>query len=99
MWRVNETFFNLRVSNKQFVGLEDEGGKNKLVAGLDSPGKKETFEIVRNNDDRNRVRIRAANGLFLQVVEYFWLMLLIRIRTVKDCVGDLFVYIRQYQRV
>lgn len=64
MWRVNETMFNLRVSNKQFLRLEDE---NKLVADIDSPGNKETFEIVRNEDDPNMVRIRASNGLFLQV--------------------------------
>lgn len=64
---MNETAFNLRVSNKQFVGLEDENGENNLVANLDSPGNKETFEIVRNDDDPNKVRIRAPNGLFLQV--------------------------------
>lgn len=64
MWRVNETMFNFRVSNKQFLRLEDE---NKLVADIDSPGNKETFEIVRNEDDPNMVRIRASNGLFLQV--------------------------------
>lgn len=64
LWRVNETMFNLRVSNKQFLRLEDE---NKLVADIDSPGNKETFEIVRNEDDPNMVRIRASNGLFLQV--------------------------------
>jgi hypothetical protein len=68
LWRVNETSFNLRVSNKQFIGLEDE---NKLVADIDSPGDKETFEIVRNNDDPNRVKIRTPNGLFLQVYIYF----------------------------
>ncbi|CAJ2677015.1 unnamed protein product [Trifolium pratense] len=65
LWRVNETSFNLRVSNKQFIGLEDE---NKLVADIDSPGDKETFEIVRNNDDPNRVKIRTPNGLFLQAI-------------------------------
>ncbi|AET04533.2 putative glucan 1,3-beta-glucosidase [Medicago truncatula] len=68
LWRVNETAFNLRVSNKQFVGLEDENGENNLVANLDSPGNKETFEIVRNDDDPNKVRIRAPNGLFLQAI-------------------------------
>ncbi|XP_058768019.1 probable glucan 1,3-beta-glucosidase A [Vicia villosa] len=65
LWRVNETMFNLRVSNKQFLGLED---KNKLVADIDSPGNKETFEIVRNDYDPNMVRIRASNGLFLQAI-------------------------------
>nr|ADD09589.1 unknown [Trifolium repens] len=65
LWRVNETSFNLRVSNKQFIGLEDE---NKLVADINSPGDKETFEIVRNNDDPNRVKIRTPNGLFLQAI-------------------------------
>lgn len=68
LWRVNETAFNFRVSNKQFVGLEDEGGGNKLVADSDSPGNKETFQILRSDYDPNRVRIRAPNGLFLQVL-------------------------------
>lgn len=68
LWRVNETMFNLRVSNKQFLGLKDE---NKLVADIDSPGNKETFEIVRNDYDPNMVRIRASNGLFLQVCTFF----------------------------
>ncbi|KAL1326957.1 hypothetical protein HN51_037067 [Arachis hypogaea] len=68
LWRVNETFFNFRVANKQFMGLESEGeGGNNVVANSDSASSSmETFQIVRNDGDPNRVRIRAPNGLFLQ---------------------------------
>ena len=52
MWRINETHFNFRVFNKQFLGL---------VAISN------TFEIVKNSNDSTRVRIRASNGFFLQV--------------------------------
>lgn len=68
LWRVNETAFNFRVSNKQFVRLDDQGGEIKLVADSDSSGNMETFLILRNDDDPNRIRIRAPNGLFLQVL-------------------------------
>ncbi|XP_027366047.1 probable glucan 1,3-beta-glucosidase A [Abrus precatorius] len=67
LWRVNETAFNFRVSNKQFVSLNQDGG-NKLVADSDSPSDMETFQIVRNDDSPNRVRIRAPNGQLLQAI-------------------------------
>ncbi|XP_057419357.1 probable glucan 1,3-beta-glucosidase A [Lotus japonicus] len=66
LWRVNESTFNFRVSHKQFVGLEDENGGSKLVATSDIPTNMETFQIVRNDGDPSRIRIRAPNGLFLQ---------------------------------
>ncbi|XP_061345004.1 probable glucan 1,3-beta-glucosidase A [Gastrolobium bilobum] len=66
LWRVNESTFNFRVSNKQFVRLDNQVGGNKLVANSDSPSDMEAFQIVRNDDDPNRIRIRAPNGLFLQ---------------------------------
>lgn len=74
LWRVNESTFNFRVSHKQFVGLEDENGGSKLVATSDIPTNMETFQIVRNGGDPSRIRIRAPNGLFLQVL---WPYLLI----------------------
>ncbi|KAI6687702.1 hypothetical protein NL676_024530 [Syzygium grande] len=67
LWRINETLFNFRVANKQFVGLDSGGDGVGLVATCHSPGAPETFEIVRNPDDASRVRIKASNGLFLQV--------------------------------
>nr|KYP31419.1 Glucan 1,3-beta-glucosidase [Cajanus cajan] len=67
LWRVSDSSFNLRVFNKQFVGLENQGSGNKIVAVSNSPSKPETFEIVRNSDDPFKVRIKASNGLFLQV--------------------------------
>ncbi|KAL3733223.1 hypothetical protein ACJRO7_022708 [Eucalyptus globulus] len=67
LWRINETLFNFRVANKQFVGLDSGGDGVDLVASSDLPEGPETFEIVRNPDDPSRVRIRAANGFFLRV--------------------------------
>ena len=66
LWRINETYFNFRVFNKQFVGLEDQG--NKVTAFSDTAGNPETFQIIRKNDDRSIVRLQASNGQFLQVL-------------------------------
>ncbi|PQM36022.1 putative glucan 1 3-beta-glucosidase A [Prunus yedoensis var. nudiflora] len=66
LWRIDESSFNLRVFNKQFVGLPNQDQGTGLIAVSDSPGNTETFRIVRNDGDRNRVRIQASNGLFLQ---------------------------------
>ncbi|KAL2343032.1 hypothetical protein Fmac_004317 [Flemingia macrophylla] len=68
LWRVNETAFNFRVSSKQFVRLTNQDEGNALLADSDSPSDMETFEILRNDDDPNRVRIRAPNGQFLQAI-------------------------------
>lgn len=67
LWRINQSTFNFRVFNKQFVGLDKAGNGTNLVAVASTPGIWETFEIVRKSDDVNRVRIRASNGFFLQV--------------------------------
>ncbi|CAL1388921.1 unnamed protein product [Linum trigynum] len=69
LWRINETSFNLRVFNKQFMGLGGgDGNKVEIVGISETAGESETFEIVRRESDPSRVRIRAAsNGLFLQV--------------------------------
>ncbi|XP_073265511.1 probable glucan 1,3-beta-glucosidase A [Populus alba] len=37
-----------------------------IVAVSSTPGRSETFEIVRNSNDTSRVRIKASNGFFLQ---------------------------------
>nr|GMC70681.1 probable glucan 1,3-beta-glucosidase A [Ipomoea batatas] len=66
LWRINETTFNFRVHNNQFVGLDTTDGVN-LVAVENTPCISETFMILRNSDDPNRVRIKASNGFFLQV--------------------------------
>nr|GMC48504.1 probable glucan 1,3-beta-glucosidase A [Ipomoea batatas] len=68
LWRINENTFNLRVFNRQFVGLDTSNGRAgvNLVAVQNTPGISETFQILRNSDDPNRVRIKASNGFFLQ---------------------------------
>ncbi|MBA0851974.1 hypothetical protein Goshw_029815 [Gossypium schwendimanii] len=63
LWRVNESYFHLRVLNKQFVGLGNQGVK----AVSNTPTHSETFQIVRKDDAPNRVRLKASNGFFLQV--------------------------------
>jgi hypothetical protein len=68
LWRINERTFNFRVFNKQFVGLGSNGKGINAVAVSSTPGAYERFEIVRKSDDLSRVRIKAPNGLFLQVI-------------------------------
>ncbi|KAG8067580.1 hypothetical protein GUJ93_ZPchr0005g15241 [Zizania palustris] len=67
LWRINETTFNFRASGGQFVGVGSDGCA--VVAVAASPGPSETFQVVRNAGDKNRVRIRAPNGYFLQVAQ------------------------------
>uniref|UniRef100_A0A453JQF0 DUF7910 domain-containing protein n=1 Tax=Aegilops tauschii subsp. strangulata TaxID=200361 RepID=A0A453JQF0_AEGTS len=62
LWRINETTFNLKVFGNQFVGIQSDGS---VVATATSPGKSETFRLVRNAG-KDRMRIMAPNGLFLQ---------------------------------
>ncbi|WVZ58593.1 hypothetical protein U9M48_008851 [Paspalum notatum var. saurae] len=64
LWRINETTFNFRVNGGQFWGLNSTTGV--VVAKATTPGPSETFQIVRRDTDKSRVRIRAPNGLFLQ---------------------------------
>lgn len=68
LWRINETHFNLRVFNKQFVGLEGTGkGKDDgIVAVSNVAGSKETIQIIRQSVNSSRVRIKAWNGLFVR---------------------------------
>ncbi|KAF5442428.1 hypothetical protein F2P56_035086 [Juglans regia] len=68
LWRINEKTFNFKVFNRQFVGLDMTNGNGvDVVAIADTPGKSETFEIVRKPGNSSRVRIKAPNGFFLQV--------------------------------
>ncbi|KAK4740860.1 hypothetical protein SAY87_024448 [Trapa incisa] len=66
LWRINESTFNFRVFNNQFVGLDSEGNGDDVVAVSNSPGISETFQIVKDPNNSNLVRIKASNGLFLQ---------------------------------
>ncbi|KAL0432726.1 UNVERIFIED_CONTAM: Glucan 1,3-beta-glucosidase [Sesamum latifolium] len=67
LWRINETTFNFRVFDGRFVGLNTAGNGIDIVAEVERPDATETFQIQRNPDDLNRVRIKAPNGFFLQV--------------------------------
>lgn len=71
LWRVNETFYNFRVNNKQFIGLENQGQGNGLVAVSNTAGYSETFQIVRKDGDSSRVRLSASNGMFIQVLDLY----------------------------
>lgn len=63
LWRINETTFNFKVFGGQFVSVGSDG---TVVATAALPGPSEAFQIVRNAGDKNRTRIRAPNGAFLQ---------------------------------
>ncbi|TVU42386.1 hypothetical protein EJB05_08788, partial [Eragrostis curvula] len=65
LWRINKTTFNFRVFGDQFVGVRGDDGA--VVAMSAAPGPAETFQILRNAGDKNRVRFKAPNGRFLQV--------------------------------
>lgn len=67
LWRLNQTSFQMRVFNGQFIGVDKQGQGVDLVAVSKTSGRWETFEIVRKSDDLNRVRIKAPNGFFVQV--------------------------------
>lgn len=75
LWRIDESSFNFRSFDKQFVGLENQGLGNTLVAVSNDPGNSENFQIMRNDEDPNQVRIRATNGLFLQVHFFFFFLI------------------------
>lgn len=66
LWRLNDTTFNFRTSGNQFVGIGASDGI--IVATATTPGLPETFQIVRCPFDKNRVRIKAANGYFVQAI-------------------------------
>ncbi|KAL8120251.1 hypothetical protein AgCh_017414 [Apium graveolens] len=65
-WRVTETTYQLRVFNKQFISV-DKDANNIVLATTIVPGESHTFQIVRNSDNANRVKIKSSNGFFLQV--------------------------------
>ncbi|KAL3514082.1 hypothetical protein ACH5RR_026799 [Cinchona calisaya] len=66
LWRINESTFNLRVFNKQFIGLDNQGQGRNIVAVSTTPENAETFQIVRKPNDPSRVRLKASNGFFVQ---------------------------------
>lgn len=66
LWRINETTFQFRVFNNQFVGLDTKGNGIDLVGVSSTADDSGIFEIVRKSDDLSRVRIKAPNGFFLQ---------------------------------
>jgi hypothetical protein len=84
LWRMNETTFNFRTSGNQFVGVGASDGI--IVATATTPTLPETFQIVRCPFDKNRVRIKAANGYFVQVNTYEYTYILCRVScaTKKD---------------
>uniref|UniRef100_A0A803LHT5 Mannan endo-1,4-beta-mannosidase n=1 Tax=Chenopodium quinoa TaxID=63459 RepID=A0A803LHT5_CHEQI len=67
LWRINKNTFNFRVFSNHFAGVvQDSKGSPAVVAEAKTPAASEIFRIVRKSDDKNRVRIQASNGLYLQ---------------------------------
>ncbi|KAK8941133.1 hypothetical protein KSP39_PZI010307 [Platanthera zijinensis] len=67
LWRITETTFQFRVFNWQFLGLDDGGRLVATSTSSDDSNASHTFELVRNQEDPNRIRIKAPNGSFLEV--------------------------------
>ena len=61
LYRINQNNFNLKVFSNQFVNV---AGVN-VVATASTPV--QSFQLVRNDVDQNRMKIRAPNGSLLQV--------------------------------
>ncbi|KAL0439739.1 UNVERIFIED_CONTAM: putative glucan 1,3-beta-glucosidase A [Sesamum latifolium] len=68
LWRINESTFNFRVHNRDFIGVGSSDQGKSAFARTTEAGDDETFVIVRNNENPLRVRIRCSNGLYLQAV-------------------------------
>ncbi|KAL0361649.1 UNVERIFIED_CONTAM: hypothetical protein Sradi_3849400 [Sesamum radiatum] len=68
LWRINESTFNFRVHNRDFIGVGSSDQGKSAFARATEAGEDETFVIVRNNGNPLRVRIRCSNGLYLQAV-------------------------------
>jgi len=62
LWRIDQNTFNFKVFSDQFVSV---AGVN-VVTTAGTPGQFETFQLVRNDNDKNVMRIKAPNGSFLQ---------------------------------
>ncbi|XP_020594932.1 uncharacterized protein LOC110035035 [Phalaenopsis equestris] len=67
LWRITETMFQFRVFNWRFFELDEDENLVAISASSNDSDSSHTFEVVRNNDDRNRIRIKAPNGSFLEV--------------------------------
>ncbi|PKA59483.1 hypothetical protein AXF42_Ash016507 [Apostasia shenzhenica] len=67
LWRITETSFQLRVFNWQFIGIDNQANLVAVATTSDDSDSSHTFEIVRNDGDPNRIRVKAPNGSFLQV--------------------------------
>ena len=63
LWRIDKNTFNFKVFSNQFMTV---AGVN-VGATASTPGESETFQLVRNDADKDRMRIRAPNGFLLQV--------------------------------
>ena len=49
------------------MGINNQGD-NKIVAVSNSPSNQETFQIIRKSGDLLKIRIKASNGLYWQVL-------------------------------
>ncbi|KAI0498586.1 hypothetical protein KFK09_019476 [Dendrobium nobile] len=67
LWRITETKFQFRIFNWRFLGLDDQDNLVATSTSSCDSDSSHTFEIVRNDDDPNRIRIRAPNGSFVEV--------------------------------
>ncbi|XAR48580.1 Glucan 1,3-beta-glucosidase, partial [Bertholletia excelsa] len=67
LWRISKTRFQFRRYDKKFLGLDNAKDGRFIVSVSQSPGRSETFKIFKQFPNSTRIRIKASNGLFLQV--------------------------------
>ncbi|KAL9267035.1 Glucan 1,3-beta-glucosidase A-like protein [Drosera capensis] len=63
LWRVDQDHFQFKVFHNQFWGVYNN---NKVIATSTNPGSSETFQVFRNPNNGDQVRIKAPNGNYLQ---------------------------------
>ncbi|KAL5225625.1 hypothetical protein ABZP36_012264 [Zizania latifolia] len=68
LWKMENSdhMFKIRVIQEQFMGLNDNA---KLVAVTKSPAQAGIFQIIRNKENKDQIKIKASsNGKLLQVM-------------------------------
>ncbi|GLJ06452.1 hypothetical protein SUGI_0039550 [Cryptomeria japonica] len=65
IWRVKDGSYQLRVLNKNFIAAQNGGG-GIVNAVTTNPSTWETFEIISNPSNKNRVHIKVLKGMYMQ---------------------------------
>ncbi|KAG0495002.1 hypothetical protein HPP92_005996 [Vanilla planifolia] len=66
LWRITEKTFQFRAFKWQFFELNDHKHLIAVSTSSQNSDPSKTFELIRKDNDPNRIRLRAPNGFFLQ---------------------------------